>query len=751
MPLSLTLCGRVAVTIDGVPPAGTPLASKSIALLGYLALEPGPHSREHLTTLLWGEYPEPKARASLRQALTHLREALPGLIQANRASIGLAAPVECDVVTFLRLAKESSRAAAECAVTGFLEGLHLRHCPAFDEWADAKRANLLRRQTDVLSAATREASATRQWNDAVRLSERWVAVAPLSAAATMALMEARFMSSDRSAALDAYTTYRELLAAEMGRDPERSVVELADRIHAAPGVSSRRPATEEWYSAAPSFQGSLVGRLAEWEALTHAWKKAAAGSPRALLVEGDAGVGKTRLATDFLRWVAAEGGTVLHGRGYDVRGGVPFGAVLEAVRSAIDAPGLAGTESQWLAEVARVVPELRSRFPAIGEAGPSTTADGWRLFEGIAQILMALAEETTVCVMIDDLQWCDADSCALIHSLIRRLESAPILWCLTFSPGAVERDAPAARLARALRAFRHAEVIALRPLHEDEVWQLVRGLGRVTTPSGARRLAARLHEATAGYPFYIIELLKTLFAQGWLTVDSDSGEWIVRAQESGDGPAFTLAPSVHEAIAERIECLPDELGAVLITLAVSVRGCRADVLSHVHGFSRLRAAAAGDSLVERQLAVEADGAYRCAHPVIARVVSDRLGAARRREVHRGLALSLELTASEKTADPGEIARHAEQGGEQAMAYRYAMLAVEGCEQRFAYGDALAWLDFAAGLTNEESEAEAVNRTTARLLDLAGRREAPRFERTPTPVAQLAVADFDLRSSQLSRL
>lgn len=742
MPLSLTLCGRVAVTFDGVAPAGPPLAAKSVALLGYLALEPGPHSREHLTALLWGEYPESKARASLRQALTHLREALPGVIRSDRSSVALSAPVECDVSTFLRLAKESPRAAAECAASGFLEGLHLRHCPAFDEWADATRANLVRRLGEALSAATREAAATRQWAEAVRLARRWVAVAPLSAAANTALMEALFMGGQPSVAFDAYAEYRAALAAETGREPERSLAELADRIQAAGTAPYRRAATEEWYAAAPSFQGSLVGRSREWDLLVRAWRKASAGSARVALVEGDAGVGKTRLATDFLSWVAAEGGTVLQGRGYDIRGGVPFGAVIEALRSAIDAPGLAGTDPQWLAEVTRIIPELRSRFPVIGEIGPATTAHGWRLFEGIAQVLMALAEEAPIAVLVDDVQWCDADSCTLLHSLIRKLDGASVFWCLTFSPGAVERDAPAARLVRALRAFRHAEVITLGPLEEEEVWQLVRGLGRVATPTGARRLAARLHEATAGYPFYVIELLKTLFAQGWLTVDAETGEWIVRTHDTGDGPGLTLAPSVHEAIAERIECLPDELGAVLITIAVATRGCHADVLSHVHGISRLRAAAAGDALVERHLAVEEDGAYRCAHPVIARVVSDRLGAARRREVHRGLAFSLELTA-DTTTDPGEIARHAEQGGERAMAYRHAMLAAERSEGRFAYAEALAWLDLAAGLTSDASEAEAVNRTTARLFDLAGRPATPRFERTPTPAGQLAVADFDL--------
>jgi predicted ATPase len=434
---------------------------------------------------------------------------------------------------------------------------------------------------------------------------------------------------------------------------------------------------------------------------------------------------------------------VLRGRAYDVRGGAPFGAIIEALRSGIDAPGLAGTDPQWLAEVARVVPELRSRFPALATVGAPTSADSWRLFEGIAQLLAALAEESPVAVLVDDLQWCDADSCALLHSLIRRLEGVPVFWCLTFSVGAVERDTPAARLVRALRAFPHTLAIALRPLSEDDVWQLVRGLGRVSTPTGARRLAARIHEVTTGYPFYIVELLKTLFAQGWLTVDPETGEWIVSSQ-SADTPVLPLAPTVHDAIAERIQCLPDELGAVLISIAVSARGCRVDVLSHMHGISRLRAAANGDALVERHLALEEDGVYRCAHPVIARVVSDALGTARRREVHRGLALALEVAADGIVRDPGEVARHAEQGGERAMAYRYAMLAAAECESRFAYEEALGWLDVAAA-SGSGADTDAVNVVTARLLATAGWHEAPRLERPGAQAGRLAVSDFDLRA------
>ena len=75
--LSLTLCGRVSVSGDVVQPATSSLSAKCLALLAYIALEPGPRSRDELSALRWGEYHEDKAKASLRQALVHLREAFP--------------------------------------------------------------------------------------------------------------------------------------------------------------------------------------------------------------------------------------------------------------------------------------------------------------------------------------------------------------------------------------------------------------------------------------------------------------------------------------------------------------------------------------------------------------------------------------------------------------------------------------------------------------------------------------------------
>jgi len=736
------------------PPDGSTIepapGAKSLGLLAFLALEPGAHRREEVTALLWGEFPEEKARASLRQALTHLRDAMGETLRVDRATVELVGPLSCDVTEFLRLVPSDPAAALAIDIPRFLESLTVRGSEAFEEWADAKRAELLGRYVALLRAAAREAMARRAWQEAVQLSERWRRLQPLEDDGVAVEMEARFLIGDRPGALAAYSRHVAQLASEVRREPGRSLKTLADRIaHAAPETTVPRRATESWYEHAPSFDASLVGREREWDTLKRAWEGALTGGSRTVLIEGEPGVGKSRLADDFMRWVTSQGGLVLRGRGYDARAGAPFGPMIDALRGTLDAPGLAGVDAEWLGEVARVLPELRRHFPGLPDvAAAGAAADGWRLFEAVAQVLLALAEESPVAIVIDDLQWCDADSCGLLHFLVRRLADAKVLWCATYTVGGVERDAPAARLSRALRATRDAAFVSLSPLSEDDLWQMVRELGRVDAPNGARRFASRVHEVTGGNPFYVIELFKTLFAQELLTVDPETRAWNVSAAASGGMPTPAYSPTVHDAIADRIECLPDEPHAVLITIASSARGCRTDVLSHVHGISRLRAAMIGDALVERHLVVEEDGTYRCAHPTIAAVVRARLTTSRRREVHRALAQALELVlpAGKKVdgTQAAEIASQADHAGDKPMTYRYALLASEGARARCAYDEALSWLDLACSSSGGPPEADEVDRRTARILELAGWREAPpvrtRATLTMRPVQQ---DDLDL--------
>jgi DNA-binding SARP family transcriptional activator len=743
---SLSLFGAPVLASDEGGPVTPPLGAKPLALLAFLVLERRPQSREALAGLLWGESPETEARASLRQALKHLRGALGEVLHADRTLIELAAPLACDVLEFRAALPQDPARAAGFDVPRFLDGFSIRRAPAFEDWVASTRVTLRRQYHEVLGRLAREAMGQWRWREAVELADRWLAGDPVSDEAAQLAVEARYLSGNRAGALARFAEYRELLGREAGCEPSRALQALVRRVEADRAAADSRPITDEWYAHAPSFEASLIGRDAQWKTLTTAWKAVRRGQGRIVLIEGESGVGKSRLTGEFLRWVVAEGGTVLRGRSYDRRAGIPYEPVVEALRGALDAPGLSGTSPEWLVEVARLVPELRERFPGLPAAAAADAGEGWRLFEGVAQMLAATAAERPVVIATDDLQWCDEDSCNLLRFLTRRLERVPVLWLGLLTLGEVERDAPAARLCRVLRAKAHADVVTLGSLSEEEVWQLVREMGHLSAPTGGRRFAARLHRITGGNPFYVIELLKTMFAQGLLAMDAETGEWTVVPEEIGSGREVPVSQTVQDVIAERVDRLPEELRDVLITIAVSVGGCRPDVLSHMHGISRLHAASVGDALVDRHLVVEEAGAYRCVHPVIAHMVRDGLTASRRQEVHRSLALALELVLrpEEVAGAAGELARHADQGGEPALAYRYALVAAEGATARYAYAEALSWLDLAASSARGAEQTEAVDRLTADVLERAGWSEAPRFAGALPTTREIVSDDLDLR-------
>ncbi len=746
--IAVRLFGPPAVIPVGKAAPDTAIGAKSLALLAFLVLEPGPHSRERLADLLWGEHSDEAARASLRQALMQLRAAAGDALRVSRGAVEVARPIQCDTLEFLGAVDHDPSAAACFHVPDFLQGFVIRHAPAFDEWAAEVRGRLLSRWAAVHGAVARAAMSRWDWRDAVEHAGIWLDAEPTAEEPMRLLVEALYLSGDRNGALARYASYRARLLSETGSEPGRALLQLVRRIEAdVPRRQTPGSVTGERSARLPPLESALVGRSNEMDALGCAWNAVRRGAGRVVIVEGEAGVGKTRLVEELLRRVVAEEGLALRGRNYDVQTGLPYSLVVEAVGSALNAPGLAGADPQWLAELARLLPEIRSRFPALPEPLPSaSSADAWRLSEAVSQVLLALASEQPLAVAIDDLHWADADSCNLVHSVVRRLEDAPVLWCATLTLGELTRDAPAARLCRALKARPRAATVTLAPLNEEDVWQMIREMGHIRGASGARRFAARVHEVTGGNPFYVVELLRTLFAQGWLATDTTSGEWLAAPPTDGQAE-MVMAPTVHDAIAERIESLPLDLHDLLITIALAGGGCRTDLLSHVHGISRLRAATMADGLVERFLVAEEDGAYRCAHPAIARVVRHGLTTSRRREVHRTIALALKLLATSGSAGagPGEIARHAEAGGERVLAYHQSLAACEAAMQRYAHEEALSWLDLAAACAASGTESDAVNRLTADVLGHAGLGDIPAPVRRPTPLpGELERADLDLR-------
>jgi DNA-binding SARP family transcriptional activator len=674
--IQLTLCGPPAIRMpDLSPPVALP--TKAMALVAYLAMEPGFHSREHLASLLWGESPDGKANASLRQALKTLREHLGDHVQIERTRVGLVSGVSCDARQFLELAKTSPASAAAIEAGRFLEGFAPRHCPDFDDWAVAVRRDLIARYGRVAAAAGAEAIARGDWRQAVTIGERWAMVAPDSPDAARLVVEANLLGAQPT---------------PLAADDDR------------------------WQAVPSDFKAGLAGRAAVWETLVQGWERAAHGTPRVAVIEGEIGTGKTRLTDDFARWVSTQSGQVLRAQAYESERTTQLGLMLELLRGALACPGVAGADPIALGIIARVLPDVRRRFPslAVHDGEPSFAI----LEEAAADVLIAIADDQPLLVAIDDFHWCDPESVAMLHYLVRRMDRASLLWYVALALGHEEHDAPALRVARALRTMPGAVRAELAPLAVEDVLEIIRDLGRVRADAVAHRLARRVHEITQGNPFYVVELLKTWLAEGCVTIDAATGEWLLSDREDADFQACAVPPSVHEAIAQRIGRLTREQQALLTTIAAHDHGCGADVLSHVHGQSRLRVAMVCDVLRQRCLVGEAEGRYVCAHPLIASVVLASVGAARRREVHRAIALATVEVAriNRMPPDASEVAYHADRGEEAGLAYTHAMRAMEAARAVGANTEALHWLDVAARWAHTPEDLAMVDHATAQMLE-----------------------------------
>ena len=291
----------------------------------------------------------------------------------------LTGALACDVLDFRTAVEHDPVRAVGFHVPRFFEGASLRRAPQFDEWVSTTRGDLLRLYHQVLGRLAREAMGQGRWREATELADRWLLSEPVSDEAAHLAVEARYLSGNRAGALARFAEYRDLLAREAGCEPGRSLQALVRRVEADRTASDAPPITDEWFTRAPTFEASLVGRDAHWKALTAAWKGVLRGHGRIVLIDGESGVGKSRLADEFLRWVVAEGGTALRGRSYDRRAGTPFEPVVEALRCALTAPGLgrhlarlAGRGGAPRARAARAVPghTLRRRASGGGKLAP---------------------------------------------------------------------------------------------------------------------------------------------------------------------------------------------------------------------------------------------------------------------------------------------------------------------------------------------------------------------------------------------
>jgi len=426
-------------------------------------------------------------------------------------------------------------------------------------------------------------------------------------------------------------------------------------------------------AAAPAALASegFIGREDALARLWSAFERARAGSGVVALVAGEAGIGKTRTASELARAARAAGARVLSGWCHEGDGAPAYWPWVQVLRGFAPELGERAQRLVSVEEVARLLPELRPKLTARREAAPFEGPEArFRLYEGIASFLRAAAEREPLVILLDDLHWADTSSLRLLAFVARELRDARVLVLGAYRPddrpeGLTETLAELARLPE-------HERIALTGLRRDEVAQLVARSGR-SDPEPA--LVDAICARTDGNPFFIRELVRLLDAEGWRT-------------------AIPLA--VQDVIARRLARLSAESRALLGVAAVIGRDFSVDLLERASGAAREQVIARL-SEAERSREIRPHPtdprSFRFVHALIQEVLAEELGAARRRTLHRKVAEALEAQGGERLEPPlAEIAHHWFLGAAADDAARVAeasLRAARAALSRLAYEDAAA--------------------------------------------------------------
>src|SRR5713101_6628488 len=406
------------------------------SLLAYLVLHRDvPQHRQHLAFLFWPDATEAQARNNLRQLLHQLRQALPAVEQFLSADKHMlhwhsVTPFNLDVAAFeqtLTLADAVTQRNDQHPLQAALEqadnlyrGELLPGC--YDEWILPERERLRQRHLQVLEQLLRLFEVQGDTVTAIRYAQRLLGLDPLSEDLYRRLMRLFALNNDRASALHVYHTCVTTLQREMGVDPGPATREAYEQL-----MQQETPAFQPIiHHPLPAATATLIGRAREWEQLHDAWQRAMEGRPHFVLVSGEAGIGKSRLTEEFLQWASQQGIATAKARSYAAEGQLSLAPVTEWLRS----DGLQATLRQldevWLAEVARIMPELFTEQPALLHY-ESVTEYGQRqrFFEALAHAILAAPQP--LLLLIDDLQWCDQETLAWLHFPLRFDPTARLL------------------------------------------------------------------------------------------------------------------------------------------------------------------------------------------------------------------------------------------------------------------------------------------------------------------------------------
>ncbi len=461
----------------------------------------------------------------------------------------------------------------------------------------------------------------------------------------------------------------------------------------------------------------FVGRDEALDRFQAVWDDDESGELRLILLAGEPGVGKTRLAGEMGNRAHLAGSTVLAGR-CDEDLPVPHQPFVEALRHFVDhSPdaGLGESLGRYGGELVRLVPELAARVPGLAppiKSDPET--EQYRLFDAVAAWLGRASDERQLLLVLDDLQWAAKPSLLLLRHLLRSSGLGRIVLVGTYRDSELTHDHPLVGLLGDLRRHPRVSRLSLDGLVEAEVMDFVEQAAGHRLAGESAALARALHAETQGNPFFLREVLRHLVETGAVVVDGD--HWAVTRPIEELG----IPEGVRDVVGRRLARLSDDANTVMRLAAVQGIDFELSVLQEAGDFDEETVLTALEEALDARLLLEPSGRgarYRFSHALVRQTVYGELSGARRVVFHRKVGEAIEALhgfrieeylpalahhyaqASMPTATSGKALEYAVRAGDRAVeqmandqAASYYLRALELLEVGVAVTDEARRLD-----------------------------------------------------------
>lgn len=678
--LRIRLFGGLEVRLGEGAALPLPSSKRARLLLAWLALHAGAQPRGRIAAFFWPEVLDSSARASLRSALWELRDALgegAAAIEADRERVGLGDGAWVDVREF----RDDIAAGRWEEAVELYRGELLPE--ADEEWVLSARDRERERLGEALGALTVAVEERDGPAEALPWARRCAELDPLAEEPQRELIRLLAACGEPAAALRAFEALRERLREELGLAPSAATRELVEGIRrgggepAASGVSLPPP---------PRLQrpdrGAFVGREAKLAEARSRWRAVAAGErrPELLLLTGEPGIGKTRLGSELADEARKAGAVVLQGSA-DFEALIPHKAFAEAIGHLVanlDPELLREMLGRRATDLARLVPELELALPELAGGGADAEPRRYMAFEAAAELLAAVSRRAPLLLLLDDLQWADKSTAALLRHLLESRPRARLAIVATYREEELPAQHPLLEVLRELGNRGLVARIALGGMRREEVAEMIGDLAGVA-PLPAT--ATAVHVESGGNPFFVREVAMRMREQG-------AGSAVSAAFRAG------LPATARDAIEVRLAHLGETCRVLLAAAAVLGREFDVDLLAAVRETDPDEVAALLGEAADRGLLREEPAPrerFSFAHALVRRALADGIAGAERRRLHARAASAIERLRPGDAEATAEIAHHlceAGAAGDPERALSYATRAADQAAFRFAHADAV---------------------------------------------------------------